>query len=103
MSEKNVQQNEEVIKGQIKELVRGSVEEPLNELLATFQCPYNIHTENKRCKFPPQHLCARYRASFTLETHCSNLKCTNLFLRFRAFFQREIRRNPLLPNCAVLP
>ncbi len=33
MSEKIVQQNEEVIKGQLKELVRGSVEETLNELL----------------------------------------------------------------------
>ncbi len=33
MSEKIVQSNEEVIKGQIKELVRGSVEETLNELL----------------------------------------------------------------------
>ena len=33
MSEKIVQLNEEVIKGQIKELVRGSVEETLNELV----------------------------------------------------------------------
>ena len=33
MSEKIVQLNEEVIKGQLKELVRGSAEEPLNELL----------------------------------------------------------------------
>jgi hypothetical protein len=33
MSEKIVQLNEEVIKGQIKKLVRGSVEETLNELL----------------------------------------------------------------------
>ena len=33
MFEKIVQLNEEVIKGQIKELVRGSVEETLNELL----------------------------------------------------------------------
>ena len=33
MSEKIVQLNEEVIKGQLKELVRGSVEENLNELL----------------------------------------------------------------------
>ena len=33
MSEKIVQLNEEVIKGQIKELVRGSVEETLNKLL----------------------------------------------------------------------
>ncbi len=33
MSEKIVQLNEEVIKGQLKELVCGSVEETLNELL----------------------------------------------------------------------
>ena len=33
MSEKIVQLSEEVIKGQLKELVRGSVEETLNELL----------------------------------------------------------------------
>ena len=33
MSEKIVQLNEEVIKAQLKELVRGSVEETLNELL----------------------------------------------------------------------
>ena len=33
MSEKIEQLNEEVIKGQLKELVRGSVEETLNELL----------------------------------------------------------------------
>ena len=33
MSDKIVQFNEEVIKGQLKELVHGSVEETLNELL----------------------------------------------------------------------
>ena len=33
MSGKIVQLNEEIIKGQLKELVRGSVEETLNELL----------------------------------------------------------------------
>lgn len=33
MSEKIVQLNEEIIKGQLKEFVRGSVEETLNELL----------------------------------------------------------------------
>ena len=33
MSKRIVQLNEEVIKGEIKELVRGSVEETLNELL----------------------------------------------------------------------
>ena len=33
MSEKIVQLNEEIIKGQLKELVRGSVEETLNQML----------------------------------------------------------------------
>ena len=33
MSEKIVQLNEEIIKGQLKELVRGSVEETLNKLM----------------------------------------------------------------------
>ena len=33
MSEKIVQLNEEVIKGQLNELIRDSVEETLNELL----------------------------------------------------------------------
>ena len=33
MSEKILQLNEEIIKGKSKELVRGSVEETLNELL----------------------------------------------------------------------
>ena len=37
MSEKIVQLNEKIIKGQIKELVRGSVEETLNELLGSRQ------------------------------------------------------------------
>ena len=36
MSEKIVQHNEEVIKGELKELVRGSVEETLNELLESW-------------------------------------------------------------------
>ena len=35
MSEKIVQLNEAVIKNELKELVRGSVEETLNELLET--------------------------------------------------------------------
>ena len=44
MSEKIVQLNEEVIKGQLKELVRGSVEETLNELLeAEVAVPKHIH------------------------------------------------------------
>ena len=40
MSEKIVQLNEEVIKGQLKELVRGSVEETLNGLLESADWAY---------------------------------------------------------------
>ena len=47
MSEKIVQLNEEVIKGQLKELVRGSVEETLNGLLEAeadyFRLPLALH------------------------------------------------------------
>ena len=40
MSNNIIQFNEEIIKGQIKELVRSCVEEPLNELLeAEAGCP----------------------------------------------------------------
>ena len=56
MSEKIVQLNEEVIKGQLKELVRGSVEETLNELLekeaesltqaARYEGPVKIYAQN---------------------------------------------------------
>ena len=44
MTEKIVQLNEEVIKGQIKEPVRGSVEETLNELLE------KCHTQGVRAQ-----------------------------------------------------
>ena len=42
MSEKIVQLNEEVIKGQLKEMVRGSVEETLNELLEQVPSRYQL-------------------------------------------------------------
>ena len=52
MTEKIVQLNEEVIKGQIKEPVRGSVEETLNELLEA-----EVHKSARVCHlhglFPP--------------------------------------------------
>ena len=59
MSEKIVQLNEEVIKGQIKELVRGSVEETLNELLEQDRQGYrsghydrNLTNHLRRCHAP---------------------------------------------------
>ena len=47
MSEKIVQLNEEVIKGQLKELVRGSVEATLNELLEQVNIPREIAHLNR--------------------------------------------------------
>lgn len=45
MSEKTVQLNVDVIKGQLKELVRGSVEETLNELQeAETKCFLELNT-----------------------------------------------------------
>ena len=61
MSEKIVQLNEEVIKGQIKELVRGSVEETLNELLEaeaeklTQAARYCQRRNKKRLKRRPEN------------------------------------------------
>ena len=48
MSEKIVQLNEEVIKGQIKKLVRGSVEETLNELLQLTQAARYERSETRQ-------------------------------------------------------
>ena len=65
MSEKIVQLNEEVIKGQIKELVRSSVEETLNELLEK-------ETES------PLTQAARYERSEARQGYCSGHYDRNL-------------------------
>ena len=53
MSDKIVQLNEEVIKGQLKELVRGSVEETLNELKALILKRYRGRTVEFNTKVDP--------------------------------------------------
>ena len=53
MPEKIVQLNEEVIKGQLKELVRGSVEETLNELKALILKRYRGRTVEFNTKVDP--------------------------------------------------
>ena len=71
MSEKIVQLNEEVIKGQIRKLVRGSVEETLNELLEaeaeklTQAARYerNEATMTGTLPPPPEMLRSMYRGS----------------------------------------
>ena len=64
MSEKIIQLNEEFIKSQIKELVRGSVEETLNELL-----------EQKTEKFTQA---AQYERTEARQDYCSGHYYRNL-------------------------
>ena len=64
MSEEIVQLNEEVIKGQINELVRGSVEETLNELL---------EAEAERLT-----QAGRYERDEQRQGYCSGHYCKNL-------------------------
>ena len=67
MSEKIVQLNEEVIKGQIKELVRGSVEETLNELL---EAEAEKLTQAARCE------CSEVRQGYRSGYYDRNLTTT---------------------------
>ena len=65
MSEKIVTLNEEVIKGQIRELVRGSVEETLNELLEAEAEKLTQAARYERVQFATagiDHPCQKYVA-----------------------------------------
>ena len=81
MSEKIVQFNEEIIKGQIKELVRGSVEETLNELHACSK-KFEFYCLTSRGLYPSLSLRASYflklsfRETLRLKTRCSGEEST---------------------------
>ena len=82
MPEKIVQLNEEVIKSQIKELVRGSVEETLNELLEA-EAQKLIHAARyerieRRQGNRSGHLSVRYHQIF-----CIFLKLFHSFFQIR--------------------
>jgi len=56
--------------------------------------------EVKNLKVTPHNVvCGVFHAGNAL----LKLEIHKVFLRFCDFFRRKIRRNPLLPNCAVLP
>lgn len=74
MSERIVQLNEEVIKGQIKELVRGSVEETLNELLEQ-------EAEKLTQAGPLIHCEGTLKNSITLQSYDSTISQNALFLK----------------------
>ena len=78
MSEKIVQLNEEVIKGQLKELVRGSVEETLNELL---EAEAEKLTQSARYKHNEQrqgYRSGHYNRNFTTTSGDVTLKVPTL-------------------------
>ena len=62
MSEKIVHLNEEVIKSQISELVRGSVEETLNELLE--KTVENIRFAHNSCHYLKKNFISLIQCSF---------------------------------------
>lgn len=79
MSEKIVQLNEEVIKGQIKELARGSVEEPLNELLETEAEKLTHQTARYECNKQRQgYRSGHYNRSLTTTSGDVTLKVPKL-------------------------
>ena len=74
MSEKIVQLNEEVIKGQIKELVRGSVEETLNELLEAEAAKLTQAARYERSEQRQGYRSGHYSGNFTTTSGDVTLK-----------------------------
>ena len=92
MSKKIVQLNEEVIKGQLKELVRGSVEETLNELLeaeaekltqaARYECN-EWNSQENRTPSRPDHAAGAHCAKQTRLTSGGRLSSFAVLRRRR--------------------
>ena len=74
MSEKIVQLNEEVIKGQIKEMVRGSVEETLNELLEKEAESLTQAARYERSEARQGYRSGHYDQNLTTTLHMPRLK-----------------------------
>ena len=77
MSEKIVQLNEEVIKGQLKELGRGSVEETLNELLETEAEKLTQAARYERNEQRQGYRSGHYNRNLTTTSGDITLKCLN--------------------------
>ena len=78
MSEKIVQLNEEVIKGELKELVRGSVEETLNELLEAEAEKLTQATRYERNEQRQGYRSGHYSRNFTTTSGDVTLKVPKL-------------------------
>lgn len=79
MFEKIVQLNEEVIKGQLKELIRGSAEETRNEML---------EDEEKKLMQAAQHWCNELQQGFCSGHYSHNLTTTSGDITLREQKQR---------------
>ena len=78
MSEKIVQLNEEIIKGQLKELVRGSVEETLNELLEKEAESLTQAARYERSEARQGYRSGHYDRSLTTTSGDTTLQCSAL-------------------------
>ena len=89
MSEKIVQLNEEVTKCQLKELVRGSVEETLNELLETEARTLTQAAQYERLGYHSGH----YNRNFTITSGDVTRKVPNFKgISFEAAIIERCRR-----------
>ena len=78
MSEKIVQLNEEIIKGQLKELVRGSVEETLNELLEKEAESLTQAARYERSEARQGYRSGHYDRNLTTTSGDATLQCSAL-------------------------
>ena len=94
MPEKIVQLNEEVIKGQLKELVRGSVEETLNELLEAEAEKLTLAARYERNEQRQEYRSGHYSRNLTTTSGDVTLKVPKLKgISFEtAIFERYRRR-----------
>ena len=91
MSEKIVQLNEEVIKGQLKELVRGSVEETLNELLEAEAEKLTQTAQDKRNEQRQGYCSGHYsRNRATYFRGCPPSRCQSSRDFFRGGYRRVV-------------
>ena len=93
MSEEFVQLNEEVLKGQLKELVRGSVEETLNELLEVEAEKLTQAARYERNEQRQGYRCGHYSRNLILLLETSPARCPNS--------RGSLLRPPLLSGTAA--
>ena len=102
MSEKIVQLNEEVIKGQLKELVRGSVEETLNELLEAEAEKLTQAARYERNEQRQGYRSGHYNRNLTTTSGMSHSRCQAQGISFEtAIIERYRRRESSVEEALI--